>query len=183
MDIKYSKKIDKEIFKEINRMGRKISPIFGYDFPKVKFDERLIPIAKSTVNVAKNYINEKKIQNIMKKIYNKKVPDITIYVNTTPFSTWNVEEKWVSVSIFRIGIEFYYTVCHEINHFMYDYVFKTKKYEDTKVKEIITVFNNIFDIKDRGWAKFKEEREKAIKHFKKSNNFRETIKYIKNAAR
>lgn len=180
MKIKYSQKIDKEIFDEVNIMGKKLSPIFGFNFPKVKFDKRLIPIAKVTIKVAKSFIDEKKVREIVRGIYNKDIPDITVYVNTTPFSTWNVKDKWISVSIERIGIKFFNTICHEINHFMYDYSFGTEKYQDTNIKETITVFNNIFGVEDRGFPKFSEQRKRVMKHYNETKDFKKTIEYTRN---
>ncbi len=180
MKIKYSRKIDREIFNEVNIMGKKLSPIFGFDFPKVKFDKRLIPIAKATIKVAESFIDEKKIREIVKGIYNKDIPDITIYVNTTPFSTWDVKNKWISVSIERVGIKFFNAVCHEINHFMYDYCLNTKKYEDTEIKETLTVLNNIFGIEDKGWKKFSEQRKRVIEYYNKTKDFKKTIHYTRN---
>ena len=180
MKIIYNEKIDKEIFKEVNKMRKRLSPVFGFNFPKVKFDKRVIPIAKATKKVAQNFIDTKKIKEIVKGIYSKDIPDITIYVNTTPFSTWNVKDKWISVSIERVGIKFFRTVCHEINHFMYDSCFGTEKYQDTEVKETLTVLNNIFGVTDKGWDKFSKQREKVLEFYNKTKDFKKTINYTRN---
>ena len=177
MKIKYSRKIDKEIFDEVNRMRKKLSPIFGFQFPKIQFDKRVILIAKAVVAVTGKFINENGMKTIMSKIYREKMPSITIYVNTTPFSTWNVKEKWISISFTRIGKKFYETACHETNHFMYDFVFKTKKYQDTEIKETLTVLNNVFGITDVGWSKFSKQRKKVLKFYNKTKDFKKTINY------
>jgi hypothetical protein len=179
MKVKYSEKIDREIFKEVTFMGKKLSPIFGFQFPKVKFDKKITPIAKAMVKVLPAFMYEKRIITMMKKMYGKDMPEITIYINTTPFSTWNVEAGWVSVSMERGHSKFFQTVCHEINHFMYDYTFKTRKYEDTEIKEILTVLNNIFGIEDKGWKIFSEKRKAALDFYEKTKDFKKTIEYVK----
>lgn len=180
MKIKYSQKIDKEIFNEVNEMCPRLSTIMGFKFEKITFDKRVIPIAKAVAKCSQSFIDEKKVREVAKGIYNKDVPDITVYVNTTPFSTWDVKDKWISVSIERIGIKFFQTVCHEINHFMYDYCFKTEKYQDTEVKETLTVLNNIFGVEDKGWNKFSKQREEILEFYNKTKDFEETINYTKN---
>lgn len=177
MKIIYSEKIDKEIFKEINKMGDKLSPVFGFKFPKVKFDKREIPKAKIMANCFSSVVNENKIKKAIKKIYNCDMPDIIVYVNSTPFSTWNVKEKWLSVSIKRGAIQVENTICHEANHFMYDYVFKTEKYQDTEIKETLTVLNNFYGFEDKGWNKFSKYREKVFKFYKKTRDFNKTREY------
>ncbi len=179
MKVEYLEKIDREIFKEVNKMGKQLSPIFGFKFPKVKFDKRVIPIAEVMAKVFPAFIDEKKVKAMMKKMYGKDMPEITIYINTTPFSTWNVRERWVSVSIERGHSRFFQTVCHEINHFMYDYTFKTKKYEDTEIKETITVLNNTFGIEDKGWRAFSEKRKMVLDFYMKTKDFKKTIEYAK----
>ncbi len=62
MKVIYNEKIDKEMFGEVNRMGGKLSPVFGFDFPKLKFDKRLIPLSKATAKVSPNFINEKRLR-------------------------------------------------------------------------------------------------------------------------
>lgn len=180
MKIKYSEKIDREMFIEVNQMRKKLSPIFGFDFPKVKFDIRLVPIAKVMIGVSKTFLNENKLKKVIKGIYNKDLPKLTIYINTTPFSSWNVKEKYLSLSYTRNDCnKFFSTVCHESNHFMYDLTFGTKKYEDIKIKEIITVLNNVFGVEDKGWKKFSKERMKILDFYKKERNLEKTIKYAK----
>lgn len=184
MKIKYSEKIDREMFVEINKMRNKLSPIFGFNFPKVKFDRRLIPIAKVMTKVGKTFLNENKLKKVIKGIYNKDLPELTIYINTTPFSSWNVKEKYLSLSHTRNDCsKFFSTICHEANHFMYDLTFGTKKYEDTEIKETLTVLNNFFKVGDRGWKKFSKERIKVLDFYKKERNLEKTIKYIENILR
>lgn len=178
MKVKYSKKIDKEVFDEVNKMKKKLSPVFGFNFPKLSFKEKVVPVAKA---IAKSVgLEEKKLKKIMKAIYGKDMPDITVYINTTPFSTWNVDKKYISVSCFRFG-KFFETVCHESNHFMYDVVFGTKKYQNNEIKETVTVLNNAFGIEDRGsWEKFSKTRKKVFDYYKRTKNFKKTLEYAKN---
>lgn len=181
MKIKYSEKIDKEMFAEINKMRNKLSPVFGFDFPKVKFDKRLILIAKVMTKVGKTFLNENKLKKLIKEIYNKDLPKLTIYINTTPFSSWNAQEGYLSLSYTRNNCnKFFSAVCHEANHFMYDLTFGTKKYQDTQIKETITVLNNVFSVEDKGWKKFSKERIKVLAFYKKERNLEKTIKYAKN---
>jgi hypothetical protein len=180
MKIKYSEKIDKKIFDEVNKECPRLSKIMGFEFKPINFDRRIIPIAKATEKVAMYFVDEKRIKEMMERMYNKKIPQIKIYINTTPYSTWNVKNKWISVSIERIGEKFFQTVCHEASHFMYDYCFGTEKYQDTEVKETLTILNNIFGIIDKGWNKFFKQREKILEFYNKTKDFEETINYARN---
>lgn len=147
----YSEKIDREIFNELNKMRGKLSPVFGFTFPKVKFKK---------IKVRTRKFNERKLREIVMALYCRKMPKIKVYLNTTPFSTWNVKKKYLSVSYKRKGDRLFAAICHEANHFMYDYCFKTKKYEDTEIKETLTVLNNYFGVYDNGWRHFSEKRKK-----------------------
>ncbi len=151
METVYSEKIDKEVHNELKKMGKKLSPVFGFEFPKVKFKK---------TKIEKKKFNEKRVQELMMALYCEKMPKIKVYLNTTPFSTWNVEKGYLSISNDRKGDSFFAAICHEANHFMYDYYFKTKKYEETEIKEIIPVLHNYFGIYDRGWKKFIRKRKK-----------------------
>jgi len=181
MKVKYSQKIDKEIFNEVNRECPRLSKILGFEFKQIKFDKRVIPIAEDIAEISKYFIKWGKIKSIIENIFNKKVPaNITIYVNTTPFCTWNVENKWISISMRFIGKEFFNKVCHEMNHFMYDHTFRTRKYQDTEIKETLTVLNNIFGVIDKGWNKFSRQREKVLEFYNRTKDFKKTINYTRN---
>lgn len=176
MEVKYSEEIDKEIFDEVNKMREKLSPVFGFNFPKVRFNEKITPVAKA---IAKSVeVDGEKMRKIMKKIYGKDMPEIIIFINTTPFSTWNVDKKYLSISCYRFG-KLFETVCHESNHFMYDIVFGTEKYQDNEIKETVTVLNNVFGIEDKGWEKFLKKRKQVFHYYKKTKNFKKAIEYAK----
>lgn len=178
MKVIYNEKIDKEMFLEVNEMGKKLSPVFGFDFPKLKFDKRLIPLAKATARVGLNFINKKKIKALINNIYNKNLPNLVVYINTTPFSSWNLDKKYLSISYGRNNeLKFFSTVCHEANHLMYDLTFRTQKYQDTEVKETITILNDLFGIKDLGWNKFSKQREKTLNFYNRTKNFSKAIAY------
>lgn len=168
------------MFFEINKMRKKLSPIFGFQFPKAEFDKRLIPLAKTMTKVGRNFLNEKKLKMFIEKLYKLDLPKFSIYINTTPFSSWNVKGKYLSISYTRSDeIKFFSTVCHEANHLMYDLIFGTDKYQDTEVKETLTVLNNFFGIEDKGWQKFSKQRKKVLDFYSKTNNFEMTVAYTK----
>ncbi len=180
MKIKYSKKIDKEVFNEVNKECPRLAPIMGFKFEKIALDDKAIIIAKKIAKSAKYFIDEKKLKETMGSIYGKELPDITVYVNTTPFSTWNIKGKWVSVSyVMAANGRFFYAICHEANHFMYDYCFGIEKYQDTEIKETITVVNNAFGIYDSGWSKFKEQRKRALEIYNKTKDIKAVINDFK----
>jgi len=181
MKVKYSRKIDKRVIAEVNKECPRLSKVMGFKFEKeIRFDKRFISIAKAVAKSSRVFINETKIREAMKAIYGKDIPKITIYVNTTEFGTWNVIEGWVSVSMKYYGESFFNHTCHEINHFMYDSVYGTNKYEDTNIKEIVTIFNNNFGIKDTGWTIFKDERNKIANEYQSTNkDFKDIIRNIK----
>lgn len=179
MKVIYNEKIDKEMFREVNRMGKKLSPVFGFDFPKLKLDKRLIPLAKATARVSPNFINEKKLKTLINNIYSKDLPYLVVYINTTPFSSWNLDKKYLSISYGRNNeLKFFSTICHEANHLMYDLTFRTRKYQDTEVKETITILNDLFGIKDLGWNKFSEQRKKTLNFYNRTKDFSKTVAYV-----
>ncbi|MDP3882939.1 MAG: hypothetical protein Q8Q48_02700 [Candidatus Staskawiczbacteria bacterium] len=180
MKIKYSEKKDKEFFNEVNKMGKQLSPIFGFEFSKIKFDKRTVPIAKIMTKVKIDFINEKKMKEVIKGIYGKEPPELTIYINTTPFSSWSVEEKYITISYTRNTFDkFFSTYCHEHNHFMYDVTFGTRKYEDTEIKETLTVLNNAFGVEDKGFPKFSIQRKAVLNFYNKNKDLKKTVEYIK----
>lgn len=181
MRIIYLEEKDKEMFAEVNKMGSKLSPIFGITFPRIKFDKRLVPIAKVMTKVGKTFINEAKLKRVIKSIYKEDLPELVIYINTTPFSSWNAEEKYLSLSYTRNdSVKFFSTVCHEANHLMYDLTFGTEKYQDTKIKETLTVLNNVYGVEDNGWRNFSEGRAKVLDFYKKEKDLEKTVEYAKN---
>lgn len=181
MKIIYNEKIDKEMFLEVNKMGKKLSSVFGFDFPKLKFDKRLIPLAKITARISCSFINEKKLKTLINSIYNKDLPNLVVYINTTPFSSWNLDKKYLSISYGRNNEpKFFSAVCHEASHLMYDLTFKTKKYQDTEVKETITILNNLFELNDPGWNKFSKQRKKILNFYNRTKDFSKTIIYARN---
>lgn len=181
MEIKYSQKIDKEMFEEVNKMGKALTPVFGFKFPKLKFDKRLMPLAKILANISHNFLDEKKLKRLIKKLYGRDLPGLTVYINTTPFSSWNTEKNYLSISYTRNdSTKFFSTICHEANHLMYDMVFRTKKYQDTKIKETLTILNNAFGVEDCGWENFSKQRKKVLKFYLRTKNLTKTLEYTKN---
>lgn len=167
------------MFREVNKMRERLSPVFGFNFPKLKFDKRLIPLAKMAARVSSNFINEKKLKTLIKKIYKKDLPNLVVYINTTPFSSWSLDKKYLSISYGRNNEpKFFSTVCHEANHLMYDLAFETKKYQDTEIKETLTILNNPFGLKDLGWDKFSRQRKKTLDFYNRTKDFSKTITYI-----
>ena len=136
----------------------------------------MIPIAEVVANVCPNFINEEKLKKTIKGIYGKNLPKITIYINTTPFSSWNVKEKYITLSY---KSNFFSTLCHEANHFMYDLFFGTEKYQDTEIKEILTVLNNFFGVEDKGWQKFYIQRKAVLDFYNKNKDLKKTVEYAK----
>lgn len=183
MKIYYSKEIDKKIHEEVNTKGKKLSRLFGYDFPKVILDKEKAAIARQLANDKNNQIDKKRAAQIMSEIYKKKLPQLTLYINTTPFSTWNTKNKYISISIDRFPTKIFSSFCHELNHFIYDLVYKTRKYEDTEIKETITILNEVFGIKDNGWKIFEKQRNKVLEYFQKTKDFTKTIEYTQNLFR
>jgi len=180
MKVTYSEKTDREMFSEVNRMGKILSPIFGFDFPKMKFDERLIPLARTTARVSSGLINEKKIKTSIKRIYGQDIPDLVVYINTTPFSSWNLDKRYLSISYGRNNeLKFNSAVCHEANHLMYDLIFGTEKYQDTEIKETITILDELFGLKDPGWNKFAEQRKKVLDFYDRTKDFPKTIAFAR----
>ncbi|OGZ27187.1 MAG: hypothetical protein A2365_00770 [Candidatus Nealsonbacteria bacterium RIFOXYB1_FULL_40_15] len=180
MKIEYSEKIDKEIIREVNKMCPSLSKVMGFNFDKkVKFDKRFIQVAKAVAKASEDFFDEKKMRGVMDKIYKTKMPEVKVFINTSGFATWNIKKKYISVPMNFMGESFFNHACHEANHFMYDFAFGTKKYEDTEIKEIITVINNAFGIHDSGWPKFREKREKVLDVYNKTKDIGSVIDSLK----
>lgn len=180
MEVKYSKKIDRAMFREVNVMGHQLTPIFGFKFQRVTFDKRVIPIAKVTADVVGSFIDENKLNKLIEGIYNKNLPKLTVYINTTPFSSWDTKNKRLLLSYTRNdSARFFSTICHESNHLMYDLIFGTKKYQDTKIKETLSVLNNLFDVEDKGWEIFSKQRSLALKFYRKHKDIFKTVEYTR----
>lgn len=176
MNIHYSIDIDRNIHTEVNTKGKKLSLIFGFAFLPVIFDkeksQRAAKLAKQV-----SVFDEKKAQNTIFSIYRKKLPKISLFINTTSFSTWNVHDKYISLSLDRFPNDVLSSFCHEANHFMYDVMYENEKYTDTEIKETVTVLNELFGIKDKGWHVFDEQRHKVLEYAKQTHDCLLAIKY------
>ncbi len=166
MKILYSEKVDREIHDEVNTKGKDLAAVFGFDFHRVSFDDKKADEAKN-IDAA---VDMEKAGGIMRDIFKVHPPQITLYFNTTPFSTWNTKEKYVCISVQRYPDKIFSSVCHELNHYMYDTVFGTEKYEETERKETFTVLNEFYDVKDYGWKVFKEKRDRVLDAFGKGED-------------
>ena len=179
MNIEYSENIDKEIHEEVNNNGERLSLVFGFDRPIVSFKKIDAAVSAARfVGPASAYINVKKAGEAMKKLYGRAMPQVDIFINTTPFSTWNTEQGYISISIQRFPEKVFSSFCHEMNHFMYDISYGTEKYEDTEVKETLTVLNEHFGIKDYGWKVFEPQRKIALDYYKRSGDLKQTIQRV-----
>ena len=177
MQILYSQKIDRDIHDEVNNMGPKLGAIFGFSFPTVQFDEKNISRAQKIAKQAttNDSLDENKAGEILKKIYGVRLPPITVYINTTPFSTWNIDEHYISISIDRFPDQVFSSFCHEANHYLYDTLYGTKKYQDTEIKETITILNTAFGIKDRGWHALEDARQAVWNKYEETRDFAKAI--------
>ena len=157
-----------------------MSPIFGFKFPKIKFDKRLIPIAQVMTKVGANFMNDNRLKKLIKGLYGKDLPELKVYINTTPFSSWNAKEKYLYLSYTRNdATKFFSTICHESNHLMYDLTFGTEKYQDTVIKETLTVLNNAFGVEDKGWQNFSQQRKAVLDFYIKNKDLKKTVNFAK----
>lgn len=182
MHTEYSEKIDKEIHKEVNREGKRLSKILGFSFEKIIFNTRKKNLALQKIGELPDDF-QKIPKRIAKEIYQKDLPEVTIYINTTPFSTWNTEKKYISLSVDRFPDATLSSFCHEINHYLFDLFFCVAKYEKTETKEILTILNESFGIQDHGWKKFSKEREKALVYFQKNHDIQKTVSFVQRILR
>lgn len=174
MRIGYSQVADREVHEEVNTKGRDLSGIFGFHFQNVVFDGKNADMARNM----EASVDVRKANRMMAAIFGNRPPSVRILFNTTPFSTWNTEKKYVSISFQRYPNKVFSSFCHELNHYMYDIIFGTEKYEETEQKETMTVLNELFNVKDYGWKMFDVKRKEVLDAFKKGENIYSLRKMI-----
>lgn len=178
MKAEYSEDIDREIIFEANTKGKKLSNIFGFHFEEVTFDSK-------RKNLAMHYIGDidKEVVVTLKEvifgIFKRNFPKVSIFINITPFSTWNTKKCYISLSVDRFPDKILSSLCHEANHFMYDEIFGSGKYEDTCVKESLTILQELFGVRDYGWKTFEKQRGEIVSFFKKNQDIHQTVSFAK----
>ena len=185
---KYDKKIDIENWERITAKSKKCGGfIFGDSFPtSYKVTEQSIKKAEEKIpeydNAWEKY--KEKFYTGMHKIFKKEFPkDVSFYINTSPFSYFNTEKKYISISM---SCKFVIPhVLHEANHYMFkkyyqDKLKETQSHDD--VKEIFSVVNNdVFKpMNDPYWAKYEEKRSRVLKKWTKTQDIDQVIEYINN---
>ncbi len=183
MNVQYSAEIDKKIHDEVNEMGPKLAATFGFEFPVVQFDDGKKAQATQVAEQATrdNVINETRAAELLKQIFGIDLPAVAVYVNTTPFSTWNTEEQYISLSISRFPERAFASFCHEANHYLYDTLFSTKKYAETASKETVTVLNTMLGLKDHGWPALQEARKEVLSVYESTHSFSDALAYARKA--
>lgn len=177
MYTQYNEKIDKQIHEEVNEEGKRLSKILDFPFEKIFFDIKRKNLALQKIGELPNDFL-KIPKRIAKEIYQRKMPKVIIYINTTPFSTWNTEKKYISLSVDRFPDTLLSSFCHEMNHYLFDLFFHVAKYEKTETKEILTILNESFGIHDHGWKKFSKERKETLAYFQKNNDIQKTASFV-----
>ncbi len=185
---KYDKKIDIENWERITAKSKKCSGfIFGESFPtSYKVTEQFVKKAEEKIpefdNVWEKY--KEKFYMGMYKIFKKEFPkDVSFYINTSPFSYFNTEKKYISISM---SCKFVIPhILHETNHYMFrkyyqDKIKKTHHNED--VKEIFSVVNDdVFKpMNDPYWKMYEEKRNRVFKKWIKTQDIDKVIEYINN---
>lgn len=172
IDFKYNNKIDIECWERIT----KTNEIFGHKFPDdYIITKDMITEAEKAVVIFSKEWGDRDIGKEIKEIFGKEMPDITCYINTSPYSMDKYPE-YISISMNRKKPTI--SILHEVSHYMFrDRFPNTPDIEN--VKEIITVINNdVFKVKDYGWKIFKEQRGRALKVWQETKDIEKVIKQI-----
>lgn len=162
MPFKYNKNIDERCWRRIIKAKK----LFGHTFPN-KFD-----ISETKIKAAQQKIKyfqkiwqkyDQEILNGLKKIYKYPCPtDLSIFINTSPYSMDGYPARYISVSMMRAGTtqRIISSVSHELSHFLFRQHYTkfcrnlgSTKNEIEEIKEILTVINNIeiAEVLDKGW--------------------------------
>lgn len=188
MSFKYNKKIDKHCWQRIVKTKK----LFGHSFPtKFSISKKRITIAKEMGNVFQKIWekHDKKILNGVKKIYKHSVPTkLSVFINTSPYSMDGYPSKYISVSMYaKKTRRILSSISHELSHFVFRQYF-TKfchnigctKDEIEKIKEILTVINNIEipGVLDKGWQVHAPLRKGTKKHWSINPNIKSIIKNL-----
>lgn len=181
---KYDKKINGNYWKHLITVGTK----FGHKFPKTfKIEKSDAITAEKTAIKFQEIWNkyEKTFRENFYTIYNCDFPrDMKCYINTSPYSMFNVDKNYISISMMRTCNNFISTVLHEANHFIF-----IKYYSDfcrsidcssediSEIKEIVTIINNdVFSpMEDSGWELYQKYRERALVVWKKNKDIKKVI--------
>lgn len=184
---KYDKKIDIENWERITEKSKKCEGVrFGESFPtSYKLTEESISKAKEKISEFNNDWRKykEKFYLGMYKIFKKEFPkNVSFYINTSPFSYFNLKKKYISISMsctFVIP-----NILHEANHYMFVkyYQDKIKKTQHEDIKEIFSVVNNdVFKpMEDPYWAIYEKKRIKIFKKWVKTQDINKVIEYINN---
>lgn len=181
---KYNKKIDQNIWKNLITNGNK----FGHQFPSdYKIFEKDITEAKLKIFEFQSLWH--KYQNIFQnkcpKEFRSYLPmPIICFVNTSPYSSFDIKAKTISISFKQKSNRAIPSILHELNH--YYFMSAYTKYcislncsydEINEIKEIMTVINNdLFSpMEDPYWKKYEQSRKKVLAVWRKSKNIIITI--------
>jgi len=181
MDTDYSENIDRQIHDEVNQMGSVLGEQFGFHFPTVTFDQTKADEARRVAlqTTSQNLVDLTKARLLLKEVFHRELPGITLYINTTPFSTWNTNAQYISLSIQRFPDRMFESFCHEANHYLYDLTYGAQKYQDTAIKETITVLNTLLGVTDHGWPSLKQKRARLLAEYEKSHSFQAAIDFAR----
>ncbi len=185
----YNKKFDEDNWDRLIKNGKK----YGHQFPSSYL------ISDSDIVRAKERVVEYQLLwDKYDDIFRDKIPIIykhnfprncTFFVNTSPYSSFNVEKKYLSISMMREENRFIPTMIHEASHFLFQkyyiefcYSIGCSYEEIDKIKEFITIItNDVFSpMQDVGWNDHEKYRKEALKIWKDRRNLKDVIQHLKN---
>ena len=184
----YDKQIDIDNWERIVTNGTK----YGHKFPsKYNITQKDIAIAKGKALEFQNIWNKykKTFEERIVIIYKHRLPKgCKFFVNTSPYSYFNVEQNYISISAKCKKNRIVPITIHEASHLLF------KKYysnyckdigccekEIDIIKELVTVItDDVFSpMQDGGWECHMQYRKQVLKAWKTSRDLNFVIKYSK----
>lgn len=179
MDFKYDEIIDRKCWERIIKEGAYYGKMFNIIFPRC-YSITAAMQGKAKIKVkefAQEWVDtgqEVKITRAMFETFKQDIPDFFCYINTSPYSMDSYPD-FISISMERK--DFIASVWHETNHYMLRKCFP-KLANIEKIKEIVSVINYSWGIKDVGWSIFKEARKKAFTVWHETKDINTVIQSI-----
>lgn len=185
---KYDKEIDKKNWERIISNGRKFGHYFPVNYEIAREDMEVANIkASEFANIWSKYemIFKDKIKNIYKDCDLEK---INCYINTSPYSSFNSDNDYISISFKKKNRRVVPSLLHEINHLLF---LRSYKYfcasigctnsDIDKIKEFVTVINDdVFSpMQDEYWPGHEKYRELALATWREKNDLKRVVEVLK----
>lgn len=176
----YDRQIDQECWERLLREGPYYSTLLGVSMPQAysitpameeRARSRAIAYTQEWIAGGQDQI----LAQAMQEIFQQPMPAVPWYVNTSPYSMdWY--PRYLTISMERD--QCVASVWHEMNHFMLRHCFpRLERIEE--IKEVVSVVNYSWGVRDVGWPIFKEQRKQAFTAWQETHDIQVVIQSIK----